>query len=120
VLTDDQQLFTRYFIENPDIVALDLDTRMFLTTYKEHIPYRKDNQQEFILHPDFSFTYRGQEIGLLHFNNKRSTQFYGMVLQFNRLVNNHLMGDDGEGLMQAIRLCADQKYGAALEVRTFF
>ena len=70
-IRDDQQIFVRYMLENSDEVGLDLDNQLFLTMHKEASSFA-----DFQFDLNLDFKYRNRSVGLVHFNNKKSTGMY--------------------------------------------
>ena len=108
-IRDDQQIFVRYMLENPHIVGLDVQHKLFLTMHKE-----SSTISNFNLEPDLSFTYRNQSIGLVHFNNKKSNGLYQLfVNQIMTFKSAFFDGEDGPLLLECIRHIAKEDFTAA-------
>lgn len=74
---DDQQMFVRYALSNPHLVAVDRQQRLFRTAYHEFTDLR---QLDVTLDVSFKAHDRppedDHEVRLLHFNNKASNGLY--------------------------------------------
>lgn len=77
IFRDDQQLFVRYFLENPHLVSIDVDRKLFLTGYKE--PMHR-YALSFVLGLEINDNEYGgvqlNSVSLMHCNNKDSNGAY--------------------------------------------
>ena len=96
---DDQQIYLRYMLENPDMISFDYNNNMVLSTHKEYSSLNKCN-----LTIDYLFTYNNKPIGIVHFNNKKANNFYSIfVNHVNTITTNYFKGMDSEYLLNCIR-----------------
>ena len=70
---DDQRSFVRYYLSNPHLSSLDVDSKLFYTGYKM-------TADEFSIKPNLTVVlgtpYNHMSAGLVHCNNKGSNTLY--------------------------------------------
>lgn len=76
IFRDDQQVFVRYLIENPHLVSVDVDRKLFLTGYKEPLENFAISSVLGLAHISKGLSIDHGSIALIHCNQKGSNSAY--------------------------------------------
>ena len=120
IYNDDQQIMIRYYIENPDMISLDIHHEYFMTGYRQF-----HNSQKIIIESDFQANFIQsknninniiiKDISIIHFNNIKSYEsiYFDIMNQIYYYINHYYTGNDGLGLLQCIQAMKDENYELA-------
>jgi hypothetical protein len=131
---NDQQFYVKYALAHPDLVGLDRQSELFVTTHKG-MSCRHTTVVSNALSLDYYFhpyslacptTTTGSveerlspDVGVLHANNLASNRVYHVVAQaYKQAVDSHMRGADGSLLLEAVWALADRRYGRAAALLT--
>ena len=114
-LNNDQWSIIRYAAMHPELISLDFDDQMFMTT---------DQTDEVIHAPNIDLSYYpssrkgigARSVGLIHCNGKHFNTFYDdYATSLHALYRDHYSGPDGEYLLRAVHYIRDKDHSAAKE-----